>query len=85
MERAAKVVEKELSRLDPEGKDYYKTRSQDLRKRYQQLERWVKAQIASLPREQRKLVTAHAAFGYFCKAYKMKPVFVLGLLSLIHI
>ena len=79
MERAAKVVEKELSRLDPEGKDYYKTRSQDLRKRYQQLERWVKAQIASLPREQRKLVTAHAAFGYFCKAYKMKPVFVLGL------
>jgi len=79
MERAAKSVEKELTRLDPAGKDYYGARSKDLRKRYQQLERWVKAQIASLPREQRKLVTAHAAFGYFCKAYKMKPVFVLGL------
>lgn len=79
MERAAKVVEKQLTKMDPAGKDYYQSRSKELRARYDVLDRWVKAQIASIPKNQRKLVTAHAAFGYFCKAYKMEPVFVLGL------
>lgn len=79
MERAAKVVEKQLIKMDPDGKSYYQSRSKTLRARYQQLDRWVKGQIASIPKEQRKLVTAHAAFGYFCKAYKMEPVFVLGM------
>ncbi|MBK1835225.1 metal ABC transporter substrate-binding protein [Roseibacillus ishigakijimensis] len=79
MERAVKVVEKQLAKMDPEGKIYYKARSQEIRKRYEQLDRWVKGQIAAIPKDQRKLVTAHAAFGYFCEAYKMEPVFVLGL------
>ncbi|GHC46556.1 metal ABC transporter substrate-binding protein [Roseibacillus persicicus] len=79
MERAAKVVEKQLIKMDPAGKDYYQARSKQVRARYQTLDRWVKAQIASIPKGQRKLVTAHAAFGYFCKAYKMEPIFVLGI------
>lgn len=79
MERAVKIVEKQLVKLDPVGKDYYQSRSKETRARYKALDRWVKAQIATLPKEQRKLVTAHAAFGYFCKAYRMEPIFVLGL------
>ena len=79
MERAVKVVEKQLSKMDPEGKSYYQARSKTVRARYEKLDRWVKSQIAGIPKGQRKLVTAHAAFGYFCKAYNMTPVFVLGL------
>ncbi len=79
MERAAKVVEKQLVKMDPEGKSYYQSRSKQTRARYKTLDQWVKSQIATLPKEQRKLVTAHAAFGYFCKAYRMEPIFVLGL------
>lgn len=79
MERAAKVMEKQLIQLDPEGTLTYQAQSKALRDRYKLLDRWVKAQVASIPKEQRKLVTAHAAFGYFCKAYGMEPVFVLGL------
>lgn len=79
MERAVKVVEKQLVRMDEEGKNYYKERSKSTRERYQFLDRWVKAQVATIPKGQRKLVTAHAAFGYFCKAYRMEPIFVLGL------
>lgn len=79
MERAAKVVEKQLIQMDPEGKSGYQERGKVLRNCYKTLDRWVKGQVASIPKEQRKLVTAHAAFGYFCKAYGMEPVFVLGL------
>lgn len=79
MERAAKGLAKQLVKMDPEGKDYYESRSKETRKRLQDLERWVKAEMASIPTNQRKLVTAHAAFGYFCKAYNLTPVFVLGL------
>ena len=79
MERAVKVVSKQLSKMDPEGKDYYDSRSKETREKYQELERWVKAEMATIPTDQRKLVTAHAAFGYFCKAYNMTPVFILGL------
>ena len=79
MERAVKVVEKQLTKMDPAGKDYYKSRSKVTRDRYKNLDRWVKAQVATIPKGQRKLVTAHAAFGYFCQAYKMEPIFVLGL------
>ena len=79
MERAAKVVEKQLIKMDPANKKEYKAQSKVLRARYENLDRWVKSQIATLPKEQRKLVTAHAAFGYFCQAYKMTPVFVLGM------
>lgn len=81
MERATKVMEKQLILMDPDGKDYYRSRSKEARNRLKDLNRWVKGEIASLSKEQRKLVTAHAAFGYFCEAYRMKPVFVLGLSS----
>ena len=79
MERAVKVMEKQLTKMDPAGKDYFKGRSKVTRDRYKNLDRWVKAQVATIPKGQRKLVTAHAAFGYFCKAYKMEPIFMLGL------
>lgn len=79
MERAVKVMEKQLAKMDGEGKSYYSARSKATRDRYKKLDRWVKSQVATIPKGQRKLVTAHAAFGYFCKAYKMEPVFVLGL------
>ena len=79
MERAVKIVEKQLTKMDEGGKSYYAGRSKTTRDRYKQLDRWVKAQVATIPKGQRKLVTAHAAFGYFCQAYKMEPIFVLGL------
>ena len=79
MERAAKVVAKALAERDPQNAAHYKARGDQLAKRYGQLDRWVKAEVAKIPRKQRKLVTAHAAFGYFCAAYKFEAVFVKGL------
>ncbi|MEM9080582.1 MAG: metal ABC transporter substrate-binding protein [Verrucomicrobiota bacterium] len=79
MERAVKVVERELIRLDPEGKSFYQERSRAYRAELEELDEWVKLELTQVPKTQRKLVTAHAAFGYFCAAYEFTPVFVLGL------
>ena len=79
MERAIRVIEKELIRIDPAGKTIYAVNSKAARTRLTQLDRWVKGQVASIPRGRRHLVTAHAAFGYFCKGYGFKASFVQGL------
>ena len=79
MERAIRVIEKELSRIDPAGKAIYAVNSKAARTRLTQLDRWVKGQVATIPRGRRHLVTAHAAFGYFCKGYGFKASFVQGL------
>jgi zinc/manganese transport system substrate-binding protein len=79
MERAVRVIEKELIRFDPAGKAIYAANSKAARARLTQLDRWVKGQVATIPRGKRHLVTAHAAFGYFCKGYGFKASFVQGL------
>ncbi len=79
MERAVRVIEKELIKADPAGKAIYTANSKAARTRLTQLDRWVKGQVATIPRGKRHLVTAHAAFGYFCKGYGFKASFVQGL------
>jgi len=79
MKRAIRVIQKELSKVDPAGKAIYKANAKAARKNLDRLESWAKGQIATIPRGKRHLVTAHAAFGYFCKAYGFKATFVQGL------
>lgn len=43
------------------------------------MKRWAQQQISVIPRGDRKLVTAHAAFGYFCKEFGFKSLPVLGI------
>ncbi|MGJ8696169.1 MAG: metal ABC transporter substrate-binding protein [Verrucomicrobiaceae bacterium] len=79
MERALRVIEQKLAAVDPEGATYYAARSKTARAAIRDLDQWVKTQISTIPRARRHLVTAHAAFGYFCKAYGFKATFVQGL------
>lgn len=79
MERAVRVIEKKLSAIDPAGKAQYSANSKAATARLRELDRWVKGQVATIPRNKRHLVTAHAAFGYFCKAYGFKATYVQGL------
>lgn len=79
MERAIRVIEKALAEADPAGEATYAANSKAARDRLGQLDRWTKAQIATIPRGKRHLVTAHAAFGYFCKGYGLKASYVQGL------
>ena len=47
-------------------------------KRFGELKTWAKIEIAKIDRADRKLVTAHNAFGYFCKEYGFEPISILG-------
>jgi zinc/manganese transport system substrate-binding protein len=79
MKRAARVVADELAAVDPANKEAYEAGAKAAGKRYLEIKAWAQKQLTQIPRADRKLVTAHAAFGYFCKEYGFKAVPVLGI------
>lgn len=79
MKRAARVIADELSAVDPANEATYTAGAKAAGARFDELKKWAQQQISVIPRGDRKLVTAHAAFGYFCKEYGFKSVPVLGI------
>ena len=79
MKRAARVIADELAGVDPANEDTYAAGAKAAAKRFDELKRWAQQEISAIPRGDRRLVTAHAAFGYFCKEYGFKSVPVLGI------
>ncbi len=79
MKRAARVVAGELAKVDPAGKADYENAAREYGKRLDGLKRWAKGELSKVPRGQRKLVTAHNAFGYFAKEFGFEVIAVAGL------
>ena len=67
MEKAVKIVRDELTKLRPGDKDYFADRAGKYLSTLDALEKWVKLELAKLPRNKRQLVTSHDAFQYFAK------------------
>jgi manganese/zinc/iron transport system substrate-binding protein len=55
--------------LDPEHADLYRANADAYRAELDALDAYVRTQAARVPPEQRVLITAHDAFGYFGRAY----------------
>lgn len=74
--RAASIVAGEFGRRDPANQALYMANARVFRTRMDVLNTWAEGQLRRVPKKQRILVTAHAAFGYFCRDYgwKMLPV-----------
>lgn len=79
MKRAARIVADALTNADPANAATYKANAAATGKRMDALHKWVKGQVATIPRKERKLVTAHLAFGYFCKEYGFQAMGLQGL------
>lgn len=79
MKRAARILADEFSAADPGNRKVYETGAKAAAKRFAELKAWAQKEIAQIPLEDRKLVTAHAAFGYFCKEYGFEPMALLGI------
>ena len=77
--RAATATATTFAEADPDGADYYRSRSMVYRRKLDQLERWTRRELARVPAEKRTLATAHAAFGYFCHEYGYTALPVQGL------
>ncbi len=67
--RATKVVRDELGKISPADSAVFSANADAYLGKLDALEKWVKAKVAELPRDRRKLVTNHDAFGYFAKEY----------------
>jgi zinc/manganese transport system substrate-binding protein len=79
MRRAARVVAEEFSKKDPDGKKAYYDAAAAYGKRLADLKAWAKSELGKVPRDQRKLVTEHNAFGYFAREQGFTVISVAGL------
>jgi ABC-type Zn uptake system ZnuABC Zn-binding protein ZnuA len=63
-----------LAAADPAGRDAYVRGAARYAERLDLMAREIRATFAGVPRERRKLVTTHDAFGYFARAYGIDVV-----------
>jgi zinc/manganese transport system substrate-binding protein len=70
-----------LSRAEPSKKDVYYANATSYLGKLDALEKEVKEIIGGSPPERRKIITTHAAFGYFADAYGMQFISPEGVSS----
>ncbi len=75
----AQIIGDELCDYDPDHNSDYKERTAALRKRLDSLHNYGVTHIASIPEDQRVLVTSHDAFRYFGKAYGIQVEAIQGI------
>ncbi len=67
--QAVEVLRDTLTSISPADKEYFFQRAAAYEQKLDDLSKWAKIEIASLPRDQRKLVTSHDAFQYFAREF----------------
>jgi ABC-type Zn uptake system ZnuABC Zn-binding protein ZnuA len=67
--RYAEIIKDELSRVDPGCADTYEANYEAFEARIDDLDRLVREVTASVPAENRKLLTYHDSFPYFAREY----------------
>jgi zinc/manganese transport system substrate-binding protein len=67
-------IREALIALDPAGKDFYTSSALTYSQELLTLEVELKAKVATIPADRRKLVTSHDAFPYFAKAFGFEIV-----------
>jgi ABC-type Zn uptake system ZnuABC Zn-binding protein ZnuA len=67
--RYAEIVAGELAKVDPRNAGYYRANYVKFAAKVQELDRAMRTAFATIPREQRKLLTYHDAYAYFGKEY----------------
>ena len=77
--QTVEVAVASLSELDPEGVEVYRGNGEQYRARLDALHQWVIEQVGEIPEQQRVLITAHDAFGYFGLAYGFEVVGLQGI------
>ena len=76
---ALDVAVEELKKLSPDDADYFEENKQKYFSQLDELKKDAVEKISSIPEEQRVLVTAHDAFGYFGRMYDIEVIGLQGL------
>lgn len=77
--KAVDVVARALSEFDPPNKKIYAENAARYHEQLKLLDQYAKKSIASIPENQRVLVTAHDAFNYMSRAYGIEVVGIQGI------
>lgn len=77
--RVVGVVRDALIEIDPEGAEEYRANAAVYRERVEALDAYASGVLASVPEEQRVLVTAHDAFNYFGRRFGYEVEGVQGI------
>jgi manganese/zinc/iron transport system substrate-binding protein len=70
---------KGLIRVDPASQEFFEANATAFLEELTELHAWCGERLAEIPKEQRVLVTAHDAFGYFGRAYGVEVVGLQGI------
>ena len=73
------IIVEELARIDPQGAKQYKANGDAYADRLNALHGYTTWVIGTIPRNQRVLITAHDAFGYFGRTYGIEVRGVQGI------
>ena len=65
-------IREALSKVDPAGQSVYQANAKAYLLKLDALEKEVKAAIAKIPADRRRIITTHDAFGYFADSYGME-------------
>ena len=65
-------IAKGLADADPPNAASYRERAEAFDRRLEELDAWVKAEIAKVPADKRRAITGHDSFRYFSSAYGVK-------------
>ena len=68
-EAYAKLAAQQLTALDPAGKNYYGTNLKNYLQRLNELDKVTRAVAASIPPQNRKLLTYHDSWAYWAREY----------------
>ncbi|MGX7010393.1 metal ABC transporter substrate-binding lipoprotein [Lactococcus cremoris] len=72
----AQNIEKELSKKDPDQKDFYQNNLNKYINKLTKLDKEAKAKFASIPENKKMIVTSEGCFKYFSKAYDIPSAYI---------
>ena len=70
----AELVQSQLSSMDPDNTDYYRDNLESFRVRIEAMDAAIRASVATIPQENRRLVTYHDSWAYFALTYEMEVI-----------
>lgn len=77
-------VSRHMQETDPENAAFYQTNAQEYIQKLDTLHQEVMQQIATIPKEQRLLITSHDAFNYFGRAYNIEVKGLQGISTVVE-
>ena len=70
----AELTQAQLASLDPDNADYYRENLDKFRVRIDAMDAAIRASVATIPPENRRLVTYHDSWAYFALTYGMEVI-----------